>query len=126
MGPSFVTPDAQHLLARTPGPAGQWQLHPLAGGAPQRGAARLARPAARLHPRRPRALRLALVGDRALPSWTASSFPPGSASRWTEVRVEDKAGAGPMMPIVMTPDGQSYAFSVHRVLSELYLVRGLR
>jgi len=50
----------------------------------------------------------------------------GQRTGWTEVRVEDKAGAGPMLPMVMTPDGQSYAFSVHRVLSELYLVRGLR
>jgi hypothetical protein len=50
----------------------------------------------------------------------------GERSSWTEVRVEDKAGAGPMLPLAITPDGQSYAFSVHRVLSELYLVRGLR
>jgi hypothetical protein len=50
----------------------------------------------------------------------------GERSRWKEVQVEDKAGAGPMMPIAITPDGQSYAYSVHRVLSELYLVRGLR
>ena len=30
------------------------------------------------------------------------------------------------MQFVITPDGRSYAYSVHRVLSELYLVRGLR
>ena len=125
MGPSFVTPDAQHLLARTPGPAGQWQLHPLAGGAPQRSPlGSLDRP-------------LAFTPDgRGLfvSPWSETGpavvdrveLPTGQRSRWTEVRVEDKAGAGPMMPIVMTPDGQSYAFSVHRVLSELYLVHGLR
>lgn len=125
MGPSFVTPDAQHLLARTPGPAGQWQLHPLAGGAPK--------PAPLGSFDRP----LAFTPDgRALfvSPWSETGpavverveLSNGQRSRWTEVRVEDKAGAGPMMPIVMTPDGQSYAFSVHRVLSELYLVRGLR
>ena len=125
MGPSFVTPDSQRLLVRTPGAAGQWQLHPLAGGAPQ--------PA----PLKPFDRPLAFTPDgRALfvSPWSETGptvvervdVATGERSPWTEVRVEDKAGAGPMLPIVITPDGQSYAYSVHRVLSELYLVRGLR
>ena len=30
------------------------------------------------------------------------------------------------MSVVLTPDGRSIAYTVNRVLSELYLVRGLR
>jgi Tol biopolymer transport system component len=125
MGPSFVTPDGQRLLARTPGPTGQWRLYPIAGGAPE--------PAPLDSFDRP----LAFTPDgRALfvTPWSEKGpvvvqrvdLSTRERTRWTEVRAEDKAGAGPMMPIVITPDGQSYAFSVHRVLSELYLVRGLR
>jgi hypothetical protein len=125
MGPSFVTPDGQRLLARTPGPAGRWQLYPIAGGAPQ--------PAPLKTFDRP----LAFTPDGGalfVSPWSETGpcvvervdLSTGQRAGWTEVRVEDKAGAGPMLPIVMTPDGQSYAFSVHRVLSELYLVRGLR
>ena len=60
MGPSFVTPDSQRLLVRTPGAAGQWQLHPLAGGAPQPAPSTFDRPSP--HSRWPRP-RVALVGD---------------------------------------------------------------
>jgi hypothetical protein len=125
MGPSIVTPDSQRLLVRTPGGAGHWRFQALAGGAPQ--------PAPLKTYDRP----LAFTPDgRALfvSPWSETGptvvervdVATGERSPWTEVRVEDKAGAGPMMPIVITPDGQSYAYSVHRVLSELYLVRGLR
>jgi hypothetical protein len=125
MGPVLVAPDGEHLLARTAGAAGQWQIHPIAGGPPQ--------PAPLGKYDRP----LAFTPDgRALfvSPWSETGpcrvervdLATGQRTGWTEVRVEDKAGAGPMLPMVMTPDGQSYAFSVHRVLSELYLVRGLR
>ena len=125
MGPSLVTPDGQRLLARTPGPTGQWRLYPIAGGAPE--------PAPLSAYDRP----LAFTPEgRALfvTPWSEAGpvvvervdLSTRERSRWTEIRAEDKAGAGPTMPIVITPDGQSYAFSVHRVLSELYLVRGLR
>jgi DNA-binding winged helix-turn-helix (wHTH) protein len=124
MGPARVTPDGQRLLARTPGPAGRWQLYPVAGGEPQ--------PA----PLKPFDRPLAFTPDGGALFVTpfAENGPcvvervdvaTGQRKGWTEVHVEDKAGAGPMLPIVMTPDGQSYAFSVHRVLSELYLVHGL-
>jgi DNA-binding winged helix-turn-helix (wHTH) protein len=125
LAPCYVTPDSQRLLARTPGGAGRWQLHPIAGGPPQ--------PVSLNTRDRP----LAFTPDgRALfvTPWSETGpvvvervdLSTGERSRWKEVQVEDKAGAGPMMPIAITPDGQSYAYSVHRVLSELYLVRGLR
>jgi hypothetical protein len=125
MGPVLVTPDGERLLARTAGATGQWQLYPIAGGPPE--------PAPLGKYDRP----LAFTPDgRGLfvSPWSETGpcrverldIATGQRTGWTEVRVEDKAGAGPMLPMVMTPDGQSYAFSVHRVLSELYLVRGLR
>jgi hypothetical protein len=125
MGPSFVTPDSQRLLVRTAGATGQWQLYPLAGGAPE--------PAPLKTYDRPlgftpdgRALFVSPWSETGPPVIERVDVSTGARSLWTEVHVEDKAGAGPMLPIVITPDGQSYAFSVHRVLSELYLVHGLR
>jgi eukaryotic-like serine/threonine-protein kinase len=121
---TLVTPDGQRLLARTPGPGGRWQLHPIAGGAAE------ATPLTSTD----RPLAFAPDGRTLFVSpWSMTGptvierldLSTGARTRWTEVRPEDKAGAGPMMPVVITPDGQSYAYSVHRVLSELYLVRGL-
>jgi hypothetical protein len=31
-----------------------------------------------------------------------------------------------MAPVTLTPDGKSYAYSDYRILSDLYLARGLR
>jgi hypothetical protein len=50
----------------------------------------------------------------------------GARERWREITATDPAGVSRLMPPALTPDGRYYAYSVHRVLSELYLVSGLR
>jgi hypothetical protein len=122
---SLVTRDGRRLLARTPGPAGVWQFYPVDGGAPE--------PAPLASLDRP----LAFTTDGTalfVAPWARTGpfvvermdLASGARSPWTQVTAEDKAGGGSMMPFVITPDGRSYVYSVHRVLSELYLVRGLR
>jgi DNA-binding winged helix-turn-helix (wHTH) protein len=123
--PCVVTPDARRVLARTPGPNGRWQFHPVGGGPPEPA------PVGALDA--PLAFTPDGTGLFVVP-WSLTGplvvervdLATGARSRWTEVTAADKAGATAMMPLVITPDGRSYAYSVHRVLSELYLVRGLR
>lgn len=117
-----VSPDGRRLLARRPGPNGLWQFHPVDGGAPTPAPlGPLDRPLVFTSDGSgvfvvPFSLTGPLIVDRV-------DLSTGARSRWTEVAGDDKAP--PMMSFTITPDGRSYAYSVHRVLSELYLVRGL-
>jgi hypothetical protein len=38
----------------------------------------------------------------------------------------DSAGVRSINPIVMTPDGKTYVYGYHRILSDLYVVEGLK
>ena len=38
----------------------------------------------------------------------------------------DAAGVVEIVWIVLTPDAESYAYSYHRILSDLFLVEGLK
>jgi hypothetical protein len=40
--------------------------------------------------------------------------------------VPDPAGVSAIGPILVGPDGKSYVYSYRRVLSDLYLIEGLR
>jgi DNA-binding winged helix-turn-helix (wHTH) protein len=121
----LVTRDGARVLARTPGTRGVWQLHPLDGGAVEPAPlASLDRPLA--FSTDGRALFVApfsLAGPFVVERLDLAT---GARTRWTELTAEDNSGIHPMMQFVITPDGRSYAYSVNRVLSELYLVRGLR
>jgi len=50
----------------------------------------------------------------------------GERSLWKELIPPDPAGVLTMGPIVMTPDGRSYAYSYRRTLDELFLAEGIR
>ncbi len=50
----------------------------------------------------------------------------GNRTLWKEPMHSDSAGVGRLGPIVITPDGKSCLYGYHRVLSDLYLVEGLR
>ena len=52
----------------------------------------------------------------------------GRKQPWLELQPPDLAGAASLGSgnILLTPDGRSYAYLLHRVLSDLYLVEGLR
>lgn len=50
----------------------------------------------------------------------------GRRELWREITPPDAAGLFGPVSIVITPDGRSYAYNFLRVLSDLYLVSGLR
>jgi hypothetical protein len=43
-----------------------------------------------------------------------------------EIGPSDATGVYSILDLDIAPDGRSYLYSYHRVLSELYVVRGLR
>jgi len=45
---------------------------------------------------------------------------------WKELIPSDSAGVSRLGPIVITPDGRSCLYGYHRVLSDLYLVEGMK
>ena len=50
----------------------------------------------------------------------------GRKEPWLEVRPPDPAGVCAFVSLVLTPDGKSYAYTYGRLLTDLYLVEGLR
>jgi serine/threonine protein kinase/Tol biopolymer transport system component len=50
----------------------------------------------------------------------------GRRSLWKRLSPPDPAGVQALFPIVLTADGNSYAYGCFRVLSDLYLVEGLK
>ena len=50
----------------------------------------------------------------------------GKRTLWRSLAPADPAGVSQIGPIVMTPDGKSYIYGYHRILSDLYLVEGLK
>lgn len=50
----------------------------------------------------------------------------GKMELWRELSLEDLAGLIRIHPVIVTPDGRYWAFSYTRVLSDLYVVEGLK
>jgi hypothetical protein len=50
----------------------------------------------------------------------------GRTELWKELRPEDLAGVVRIHPVGVAPDGRSWAYSYVRVLSNLYVVEGLK
>jgi Tol biopolymer transport system component len=50
----------------------------------------------------------------------------GKKTVWKEIAPIDTAGVSTIGPILMTPDGQTYAYGLHRTLGDLYLVESLK
>jgi len=50
----------------------------------------------------------------------------GARTTWKTLAPSDRAGLSAVNSIRISPDGKSYAYSYTRVLSELYLVDGIR
>ena len=49
----------------------------------------------------------------------------GERTHWMDARPPDPAGVLDVMPVQITPDGETYAYSYRRLLSDLYIVTGL-
>jgi serine/threonine protein kinase len=50
----------------------------------------------------------------------------GHKALWKELMPSDSAGVSRIGPILLTPDGKSCLYGYHRILSDLYLVEGLK
>ena len=118
-----VSPDSRHVVAQTSDFS--WRLFPMGGGEPQA--------VSGLEPDdRPVAWTpdgSALYGFRRgqlpghvfkldLAKGTAGDAPRAAAPR--------PSGVVEIVSVVQTPDGSGYAYSQHRILSDLFLVDGLR
>jgi len=50
----------------------------------------------------------------------------GCKKPWKEFQPADSTGITSVWSILLTPDGKSYVYSYNRLLSDLYLVEGLK
>ena len=50
----------------------------------------------------------------------------GQKKLWKQLMPSDPAGVNIVFPILITPDGKSYVYGYRRILSDLYLVEGLK
>ena len=50
----------------------------------------------------------------------------GHKNLWKQLMPSDPAGVNIIFPILLTPDGKSYVYGYRRILSNLYLVEGLK
>jgi hypothetical protein len=50
----------------------------------------------------------------------------GTRTPWKTLRPRDPVGVVSVQPVILQPDGRGYCYSYTRVLSDLYLVEGLR
>jgi DNA-binding beta-propeller fold protein YncE len=50
----------------------------------------------------------------------------GKRTLWKQLMPPDPAGVEYVGPILPTPDGKAYAYGYRRLLSDLYLVEGLK
>jgi len=50
----------------------------------------------------------------------------GKKTVWKQIVPVDATGVSTIGPILMTPDGKTYAYGFHRTLGDLYLVEGLK
>jgi eukaryotic-like serine/threonine-protein kinase len=50
----------------------------------------------------------------------------GKKTVWKQIVPVDSTGVSTIGPVLMTPDGKTYAYGFHRTLGDLYLVEGLK
>jgi Tol biopolymer transport system component len=119
----LVSPDSKFVIAR--GSDRALRLYPLAGGPP--------RPLVGVAPAE-QPLRWSSDGGSL---YVYAPGPPpvtverlrlsdGHREKWKDLVPADTAGAAFIRPPLITPDGRFYVYSYPRVLSELFLVRGIR
>ncbi len=119
----LITPDGKFLLA-VDGKRQRW-LYPLAGGEPQK---------FNVVPNpNERVMRLfdggksLLVRTTTVPAQvTRIDIATGHREPLKEIAPADPAGAQAIPSLVFSADGKSYAYSVGRILSDLYVVDGLK
>ena len=121
-GALAVSPDGAIVAA--PGPEEKTWLYPLDGGAPV--------PLAGAEPREV-PIRFSADGrfvwvyaPRELPTWIVKvDRTTGDRERWREIQPQDPAGILSVTRVRMTPDGRAYAYTFSRILSDLFVAKGL-
>jgi hypothetical protein len=115
-----VAPDGASLAA----PCGErWCLYPLAGGDPQPIAGTEGRAVVgwgdgdTLYLRDPQRLPARLF---------RLHLPSGRVTPWREIAPADRSGVVGVNNVAITPDGRAYAYSFARLLSDLYVLTGLK
>jgi len=118
-----ASPDAKLVAAI--GPDQRGYLYPIAGGEPRPipGFAAADRP-------------ITWSADgRGLYMYRYGEFPAqvyrleietGQKKLWKQLMPSDPAGVNIILPVLVTPDGKSYVYGYRRILSDLYLVEGLK
>jgi Tol biopolymer transport system component len=118
----WITPDGKFLLAKNS--KAQW-LYPIAGGEPQK-LNFMADPNEAIMGFSPDGKSLR-VHTRTLPVQVFNiDLATGHRTLWKEISPADPAGAQMMFGLTFTGDGKSYAYSMSRVLSDLFVVDGLK
>jgi eukaryotic-like serine/threonine-protein kinase len=120
---SLITPDGKFLLALD-AKRERW-LYPIAGGEPQKLNITLTddeRPVSFLVDSKS-----LLVRNRTVPvQVTRVDLATGRREPWKEISPSDPAGVQSIPSLRFSADGKSYAYSTFRVLSDLYVVDGLK
>jgi dipeptidyl aminopeptidase/acylaminoacyl peptidase len=119
----FVSPDGKFLLA-IDGKRQRW-LYPLAGGEPQKFNV-VPNPNERIMGFFPDGKSLRLRSATVPVQITRVDIATGRRELWKEIAPADPAGVQSIPSIRFSADGKSYAYSVGRIISDLYVVEGLK
>jgi eukaryotic-like serine/threonine-protein kinase len=124
MAGSLVSPDGTSIIVATT--QGRFAVFPLSGGEPRPIPGLLAGDEPIRWAADPRSIYLRRnVPDSPIVQVYRLDLTAGHRELWKEI-VPDPSMFFSILPIVITPDGQYYAYSYGRFVSDLYLVDGLK
>ena len=119
----MVMPDGKYLVAVDP--QRQRWLYPIGGGEPQKFSPNVDFEEGLRHIMPDG--KSGLFSTRTVPlKVTRVDFATGRRELWKEITPPDPAGVQSIPNIVFSADGKSYAYSVSRIISDLYVVDGLK
>jgi serine/threonine protein kinase/Tol biopolymer transport system component len=121
---ALVAPDGRHILVRESKTDQLW-LYPTAAGEPQKLAFSLS-PEEFMIAYAPDG-KAVLVGARGVPlKIVRIDLATGHRDPWKEISPADPAGVQSIVNVTLSRDGKSYAYSTLRLLSDLYVVTGMK
>jgi Tol biopolymer transport system component len=120
---AFVSPDGKFLLC-IDGKRQRW-LYPIAGGQPQK-LNLVLNPNERIMGFFPDGKSVRVRATTVPVQITRMDIATGRRETWKEIAPADPAGVQSIPVIRFSTDGKSYAYSVGRILSDLYVVDGLK
>ncbi len=118
-----ISPDGQQVLGV--GPDQKGYLYPVAGGDPKLVNGMEAGDIPMVWSQDGKSVFLYRTGEVPAKVYRLE-IATGKKTVWKEIVPIDTAGVSTIGPILMTPDGKTYAYGLHRTLGDLYLVEGLK